>query len=61
MTDIAQKTLKQMYDDYLRTGVADWQNIPTSIGNQLESLGFAKHNVQGEFMISDEGIDYMKC
>lgn len=59
MTDIAEKALKQMYDEYLRTGDADWMNISTTAGNQLESLGYAEKNVQGDFKISKKGISYM--
>lgn len=59
MTDIAEKALKQMYDEYVRTGVNDWQNIDTTAGKQLESLKLAKSNVQGDFMLTDKGISYM--
>lgn len=59
MTDIADRTLKQMYDEYLQTGINDWQNIDTVVGNQLESLGLAEKNVQGDFKLSDAGIMYM--
>lgn len=59
MTDTAEKILKQMYDEYLRTGVDDWMSISTPIGNQLEAMGFAKPNVQGDFKITKLGIKYM--
>lgn len=41
MTEIAEKTLKQMYDEFLRTGATDWMSINSVVGKQLESLGFA--------------------
>ena len=29
MTEIAEKALKRLYDEYMRTGVNDWQSIET--------------------------------
>ena len=60
MTDIAEKALKQLYDEYAKTGERDWQSIDTNAGDQLESLGLVEKNVQGEFELTDEGIAYMK-
>ena len=59
MTDIAENALKQMYDDFLRTGDADWMNISTTAGNQLKSLGYAEKNIIGDFKLTDAGIAYM--
>lgn len=59
MTDIAEKALKQMYDEYLRTGDADWMDISAPAGNQLKSLGYAEKNVLGDFKLTDAGIAYM--
>lgn len=60
MTDIAEKTLKQMYDEYLRTGDADWMNINTPVGKQLKSLGYVTDNTQGDFKLTDKGIAYFE-
>ena len=60
MTDIQEKTLKQMHDEYLRTGDADWMNISTPVGKQLKSLGYVTDNTQGEFKLTDKGILYYK-
>lgn len=60
MTNIAEKTLKRLYDEYMRTGINDWQNIISSTGKQLVSLGLVTENVQGEFKLTDEGIIYMQ-
>ncbi len=59
MTDAANKALKQLYDEYARTGINDWQSIDTIAGNQLVSLELAKGNVQGEFMLTNKGIEHM--
>lgn len=58
MTDIQEKTLKQMHDEYLRTGDADWMSIDTPIGKQLKSLGYVTDNLLGEFKLTDNGISY---
>lgn len=60
MNDIAEKILKQMYDEYLRTSESDWQSINSSVGRQLESLGFVEQNVQGDFRLTDAGIEHMQ-
>ena len=60
MTDIAEKTLKQMYEEYLRTGDADWQSISTPIGKQLKALGYVTDNIQGDFKLTDMGISYFE-
>lgn len=60
MTDILEKTLKQMYDEYLKTKDADWMNINTSIGKQLKSLGYVTDNTQGEFKLTDKGFSYFE-
>jgi len=57
MTNIAEKALKQLYDEYVRTGINDWQSIDSAAGKQLVSLGLARDNVQGDFMLTDEGIE----
>lgn len=59
MTDIQEKTLKQMYDKYLQMGDADWMDISAPVGNQLKSLGLVEKNTQGDFKLSDAGIRYM--
>lgn len=59
MSDTAEKILKQMYDEYLRTNDADWMNINTFIGKQLESLGYVEQNTLGEFKLTKSGIEYM--
>lgn len=59
MTDIAEKALKQMYDEYLRTGDADWMNISAPVANQLENLGYVTKNAQGESKLTKSGIAYM--
>lgn len=60
MTNIAEKTLKQMYDEYLRTGDADWINISTPIGKQLKSLDYVTDNTQGDFKLTSKGISYFE-
>lgn len=60
MNDIAEKTLKQMHDEYLRTGDNDWQNINTTVGKQLKSFGYVTDNIQGEFKLTDNGIAYFE-
>lgn len=60
MTNIAEKALKQLYDEYKRTGINDWQSINTYAGKELASLGLVTGNVQGEFMLTDEGINCMQ-
>lgn len=60
MTDIAEKTLKQMYDEYLRTNDADWMSISTPVGKQLKSLGYVIDNTQGEFKLTETGILYFE-
>ena len=60
MTDIQEKTLKQMYDVYLHTGDADWMNISTPVGKQLKSLGYVTDNTQGDFKLTDKGISYFE-
>lgn len=59
MTNLQEKTLQQMYDKYLQTGVNDWQAIDTSVGKQLVSLGLVTGNVLGEFQLTDSGIAQM--
>lgn len=59
MNDILEKTLKQMYDEFLRTGGADWMSIDTVVGKQLESLGYVHQNTLGEFELTKAGIAYM--
>lgn len=59
MTNVAENVLKQMYDEYLRTNDADWMNINTSIGKQLETLGYVQSNILGEFKLTGAGIAYM--
>lgn len=60
MTDIAEKALKQLYDEYAKTGEIDWQSIDTNAGKQLKSLGLVDDNVQGEFKLTKNGIAYME-
>lgn len=60
MTDIAEKELKKLYDEYVRTGDNDYQSINTSAGIQLESLGLVKRNVLCEFILTSAGIEYME-
>lgn len=57
MSENASKALKQLYDEYVRSGVNDWQNIDSEAGKQLVSLGLATDNVQGDFMLTDKGIE----
>lgn len=59
MTEIAEKTLKQMYDEFLRTGATDWMSINSVVGKQLESLGYVHQNNLGEFELTKAGIAYM--
>lgn len=59
MTDIQEKTLKQMYDEYLCTNDADWMNISTPVGNQLADLGYVTKNTQGDFKLTKLGIQHM--
>lgn len=59
MTDIAEKTLKQMYDEFLRTGTVDWMSVNSTAGKQLESLGYVHQNTLGEFELTKSGIVYM--
>ncbi|MCM1233497.1 MAG: hypothetical protein NC489_25560 [Ruminococcus flavefaciens] len=61
MTSIAENALKTLYDEYVRTGNNDWQNIDTVAGKQLESLGFVEANVLGDFKLTDAGIACMEC
>ncbi len=56
MTEIAEKALKRLYDEYVRTGVNDWQAIDTPVGKQLAAIGLVKENVLGEFKLTDQGI-----
>lgn len=58
MTDMLENTLRKMYDEYLRTGDADWMNISTPVGKQLKSLGYVTDNTQGDFKLTGEGIEY---
>lgn len=58
MTEILDKTLKQMYDEYLRTGDAEWMNINTPIANHLENLMYVTTNTQGESKLTEFGIQY---
>lgn len=60
MSDNAEKVLKQMYDEYIRTNDSDWQNINTLAGNQLKSLGFVTSNTLGEFKLTTAGIAYFQ-
>ncbi len=60
MTDALKSVLKQMYDEYLRTGCADWISISNPVGNQLKTLGYVTDNVQGDFKLTDKGIGYFK-
>lgn len=60
MTDIAEKTLKQMYEEYLKTKDADWMNINTTVGKQLKSLGYVTDNTQGDFKLTGKGISYFE-
>ncbi len=60
MTSIAEKALKQLYDEYKRTGINDWQSINTYAGKELASQNLVKENVQGEFMLTDEGINRLQ-
>jgi len=60
MTDITEKTLKQMYDEYLRTKDADWMSISTPIGKQLKTLGYVTDNTQGDFKLTSKGISYFE-
>lgn len=60
MTDIQEKTLKQMYDEYLKTGDADWINISTPVGKQLKSLGYVTDNTQGDFKLTNKGISHFE-
>ncbi len=60
MTSIAEKALKQLYDEYKRTGINDWQSINTYAGKELASRNLVKENVQGEFMLTDEGINRLQ-
>ncbi|MDE5965865.1 MAG: hypothetical protein K2G89_03440 [Lachnospiraceae bacterium] len=59
MTDIQEKTLKQMYDEYLKTGSADWIDISTPVGKQLADLGYVTENLLGEFKLTKSGIQHM--
>lgn len=59
MTAIAEKALKQLYDEYLCTGVNDWKGISTPAGKQLVSMGLATENLLGEFKLTDLGITHM--
>lgn len=56
MTDIAEKALKRLYDEYVRTGVNDWQSIETPAGRQLASMGLVRENILGEFKLTNQGI-----
>lgn len=58
MTEIAEKTLKRLYDEYVRTGVNDWQSIDTPVGKQLAAIGLVKENVLGKFKLTDQGITH---
>lgn len=60
MTSIAEKALKQLYDEYKRTGINDWQSINTYAGKELASRNLVKENVQGEFMLTAEGINRLQ-
>ena len=60
MTSIAEKALKQLYDEYKRIGINDWQSINTYAGKELASQNLVKENVQGEFMLTDEGINRLQ-
>ncbi len=56
MTEIAEKALKRLYDEYMRTGVNDWQSIETPAGRQLASMGLVRENILGEFKLTNQGI-----
>lgn len=58
MTEITEKALNRLYDEYVRTGVNDWQSIETPIGKQLASMGLVSENILGEFKLTDQGIAY---
>lgn len=60
MTDVLKSVLKQMYDEYLRTGDADWMSISNPAGKQLQTLGYVTDNVQGDFKLTDKGLGYFK-
>lgn len=60
MANATEKTLKQMYDEYLQTGDADWLNIDSVTGKQLEQMGFVTQNILGEFKLTSAGISYMR-
>ena len=67
--DDADKVLKALFDNYLRTGINDFCNIDTisdlpssehaSAARHLKSLGYVKDNVLGEFKLSDAGIKHL--
>lgn len=59
MTSVAEKALKQLYDEYVRTGVCDWKDISTPAGKHLASIGLVTENLFGEFKLTDFGIAYM--
>lgn len=56
MTEIAEKALKHLSDEYVRTGINDWQNIDTPAGKQLAALGLVSENTLGEFKLTDQVI-----
>lgn len=58
MTAITKNTLNRLYDEYVRTGVNDWQSIETPVGKQLASMGLVAENILGEFKLTDQGIAY---
>lgn len=41
MTAIAEKALKQLYDEYLCTGVNDWKGINTVCNDVIGSIELA--------------------
>lgn len=68
MSETAEKILQALYDEYNRTGTADYCNAAALSGlpgrqadlgvSQLESFGYIKRNVLGEAKLTKSGILY---
>lgn len=68
MSEYAEKVLQALYDEYKRTGNADYCNaaaLSKLPGNkadfgvsQLEAIGFIKKNTWGEVVLTRSGISY---
>lgn len=58
MTEIAERALKHLSDEYVRTGINHWQNIDRPAGKQLAAIGLVKENILGEFKLTDQGITH---